>query len=622
MNVREALHIILLLIFLPGVCYAQGGKIIGNVTSKEDDTGSRILDSINNNPLTVTLIPYEDLDRSGESNVLPVLSNRIPGVFVTERGITGFGVGDGSAGRISIRGVGGFPNTRVLVMIDGHPQFAGIFGHPLPDAYITSDIEKAEVVRGPASLLYGSNAMAGAINLITRRQDQDEVALYARVQYGSFNSQKYLVSAGYKKKKFDILCSFNHDQTNGHRDNSDFRISNGYIKSGYEINPRLRLIITGSLAGYHTTDPGPVNSMDPSYQNNGHWGDFLRGEGSVTLENHFQKSEGALKLYYNGGEHKLYDGFHSTDNLKGISFFQGIKLWPDNLITAGAEIKSYGGFAENILPAVPVAIVDTTLLESAAYLMVQNALSQKLTAVAGVRLEMHESYGSEWIPQIGLTYHPAPSTILKGIVSKGFRSPTIQELFLFRSANPNLEPERIWNYEVSAGQFLHKGKIFVEVNGFFMKGSNLIQTSGVYPDYKNVNTGKFTHYGAEFMGNYALTDAVRFIVSYGWLHTDKEVIATPRHQLFIEGIYQWKKLTADLKMVYVNHLITGTNPETNWQSYFLLDIGMNYQALPFLSIFARGQNLLDQQYEINDGYPMPGITATIGLNLKLQFYEQ
>ena len=83
----------------------------------------------------------------------------------------------GAAGGISIRGIGGSPNTQMLVLIDGHPQFMGLMGHPLPDAYVASDVERVEVVRGPASILYGTNAMGGVINIITR-------AVYKRQEQG------------------------------------------------------------------------------------------------------------------------------------------------------------------------------------------------------------------------------------------------------------------------------------------------------------------------------------------------------------------------------------------------------------------------------------------------------
>ena len=137
-------------------------------------TGSRVEVARRNVPLTVSTVDRTQIERSNESALFPVLSRRIPGMFVTERGVTGFGVGNGSAGQVSLRGVGGTaPNTQVLVLIDGHPQFQGLFGHPLPDAYVSSDVEKVEVIRGPASILYGSNAMGGVINIITREQQQD-----------------------------------------------------------------------------------------------------------------------------------------------------------------------------------------------------------------------------------------------------------------------------------------------------------------------------------------------------------------------------------------------------------------------------------------------------------------
>ncbi|MFW6290090.1 MAG: TonB-dependent receptor plug domain-containing protein, partial [Mariniphaga sp.] len=156
----------------------EAGAQINNYpdTVKIDEvivTGSRVEVARRNVPLTVSTVERSQIERSNESAILPVLSRRIPGLFVTERGVTGFGVGTGSAGQISMRGVGGTaPNTQVLVLIDGHPQFQGLFGHPLPDAYVSSDVEKVEVIRGPASILYGSNAMGGVINIITREQQQ------------------------------------------------------------------------------------------------------------------------------------------------------------------------------------------------------------------------------------------------------------------------------------------------------------------------------------------------------------------------------------------------------------------------------------------------------------------
>lgn len=84
----------------------------------------------------------------------------------------GYGVSNGAAGSISLRGLSG-SSARLMVMIDGHPQYAGIFGHPIADAYQSFLAERVEVLRGPASVLYGSNAMGGVVNIVTRKMQED-----------------------------------------------------------------------------------------------------------------------------------------------------------------------------------------------------------------------------------------------------------------------------------------------------------------------------------------------------------------------------------------------------------------------------------------------------------------
>ena len=135
----------------------------------------------NSVPLTISVIDRDQIEASSESALLPVLSERVPGLFVTEKGITGFGVSNGSAGTVNIRGVG--QGNKVLMLFDGQPQWAGVFGHSLPDTYVASDIERVEVIRGPGSLLYGSNAMGGVVNIITRQHKQEGTCYVWFVQY-------------------------------------------------------------------------------------------------------------------------------------------------------------------------------------------------------------------------------------------------------------------------------------------------------------------------------------------------------------------------------------------------------------------------------------------------------
>ena len=580
-------------------------------------TGNRVMVSRNVLPYSVTVVDAEKIAQSGESNVLPVISEQVPGVFVTERGITGFGVAEGSAGSISIRGVGSSPNTDVLVLIDGQPQFMGLFGHPLPDSYIASDVERAEVIRGPASLLYGTNAMGGVINIITHKEKNDGLVVNAKAEYGTYNTQKYTASAGFKKKRFGIFASYDHDQTDGHRDNSGFRLDNGFIKAGYECSPNWKIMADASVVQFESTDPGPANTTDTTYFTNPNWQDIVRGTGSITVQDNYSKSEGAAKFYLNFGDQKVYDGFHSIDYSTGMLIYQAIKMLPGNTITVGLDYNLYGGMAENIKPTPPIQFVDTTIFEQGTYVTVQQSLVRKLDITAGLRFHIHQVYGTEWVPQFGASFQAAPNISIKANISKGFRSPTIRELFMFAPANPNLLPERMWNYEIGWLQNFLQKRLSLELTCFYERGDNLILTEGQYPNMKYSNSGNFENYGVEFLGKFIVIKGLEFDANYSYLHTSKPILAAPRHQVFAEGTYQWKKFYFNLTLRYINHLYTQTEiPDI--QNYAIVNARVMYTFNKYFSIYVSGQNLLDQEYTVNYDYPMPGITIMAGINFKLE----
>ena len=581
-------------------------------------TGSKVEVSRRNIPLSISVLSEKEIEKSGETNILPLLSENVPGLFVTQRGITGFGVAGGAAGKISIRGVGGSPNTQVLLLIDGHPQYMGIFGHPLPDAYVASDAEKVEVIRGPASILYGSNAMGGVINIITKKQKNNGFSAKLRAMTGSYNTWKYTASLGFKKDKFSVYTAFNHDQTDGHRKNSEFNINNGFVKAKYEISENVNISVDANLAKFKSYDPGPAGIIDSSYITQEHWVDITRGKVSLSLDNKFEISEGALKLFYNFGEHDIYDGFHSLDKNAGITFYQGLKLFKNNIITLGMDYKNYGGKAENIFAMAGEGIVfcDTSVNEIGAYVLVQQNIFQNLILTTGLRLDNNKIFGNEIVPQIGLSWLASNKTTLKTSVAKGYRSPTIKELFLWAPANPNLKPENMWNYEIGLLKVFSK-KLKSELTVFYSKGENLIMMSGQYPNVKFENTGAFTNFGIEFSGSYQMNENLRFSGNYSYLHTGKPIISMPEHKIFLKGNYQYKKLNFNLSVMHIGNLYTNIQPIEK-QSYTMLNSRVSYQVFPYLQIFVNGQNLLDQEYEINLNYPMPGITVFGGFSFDLK----
>ncbi len=611
---KSALIIMITVVIITKSGFSQQNKSVLKDTINLDEvvvTGSKTSVHRNNVPLTVSVVSIERIESSSESALLPVLSEQVPSLFVTERGITGFGVSTGFAGQISLRGIGGNPNTQVLVLLNGNPQFMGIMGHPLPDAYEASDVEKVEVIRGSASTLYGTNAMGGVINIITKEQKEDGFKANARLMYGSYNTQKYMVNGGFKKNRFNVFASFNHDQTDGHRDSSDFKINNGYLRVGYDINKNFKINGDFSLANFDATDPGPEG---------GHVGntyDITRGMGAVVLDNKFGKTNGSLRFFYNFGEHNISDGFHSIDKNYGIVIYQAFNFFKGNTITFGADYKKYGGIAENVkaLGGNGMVFGDTTVYEMAGYAYIQQELFDKLTLNAGFRLEHNSVYGNEPVPTGGLAYRPTSTTTIKASIAKGFRSPTIRELYLWTPANANLKPERMMDYEIGVLQrFLHN-KVSLELTLFKASGDNLIQTVMTPTGPKNQNTGEFSNTGVEFAGTFKPIDMLTINVTYSYISMKEPIIAAPEQQLNLSGTYKWNRFNFNLAVQHIHNLYTQITPTEEKSSYTLLNSRISFMINKYVDVFVKGENLTNKKYYINYGYPMPRIIVFGGINL-------
>lgn len=568
-------------------------------------TGSKIEVARKLVPVSVSQVSEQNIDNTGEINILPAISAYVPGVFVTERNILGFGVATGGSGAINIRGIGGTPNTGVLVLIDGHPQYQGIFGHPLPDAYVASDVEKVEVIRGPASILYGSNAMGGVINIITKQQQEDGINADLEASYGSYNTQKYYGTIGFRKNKFSVFASVNHDRTDGTRENTDFKITNGYTKVSYQFNNHFQLTTDVNVAKYNANDNGPVYAEEPQPFNI----DITRGKVALSFTDKFDHFDGALKLYHNFGEHDLSDGWHSTDRNSGAMLYQTMKLFKGNQFTVGVDAKQYGGKGNG--GAARDSLI--TINEIALYGYMQQSILQVLSLSAGLRLENNSNYGNELVPMIGVNFNPTSATSFKASVSKGFRSPTIMEMFLY-APNPELKPERMINYEISWLQNYLNTRLQTELALFLAKGENLIQVMGQYPNVQRENVGTFSNKGVEVAAKIKATNSLFFHLNYSYLHIEKPIIAAPQQQLNISANYTYKMVNLNLSAQHIAKLYTSTDPEIT-ENYTLLNARVNVQILKYLNVFVLVNNLLNQEYEINYGYPMPKFNFSTGIKI-------
>ena len=576
-------------------------------------------------PLNVSVVTDSVINNSAESSLLPVLTDRVAGLFTSERGFAGYGISGGAAGTVNIRGVG--QGNKVLFMIDGQPQWAAVFGHALPDTYVANGVERVEVVKGPSSLLYGSNAMGGSVNIITRKANREGLYGRARAMFGSFNTQRFGLSTGYKKGRWGIEAAGQLDRSNGNRAGSDFWLANEMVSLTYAPADAWNLGATVDMTQTKANNPGtlqdPLQSM---------WTYMGRGAASIYAHNRYAWGEGGAQAYINWGHHNIDDGhapseaptdylFHSNDYNMGFTLYQTLHLWQANNLSAGVDYVHWGGHTWNTLKDAEKTKKEGVRKcenEVAGYVMMQQGFFNGILDLnAGIRLQHSSQYGNEWVPQAGLILRPLRGSSLKFSWGKGFRAPNLRELYMYPPHNPNLDPERLYNYEVELRQQLLDGRLDMGLAFYYIDGSNMIQTTRVDGKPLNVNTGSFINKGFEADFAWRITRMWQVAANYAYLHTNNEsLLAAPKNKLwgevsFMPGAWQ---LGASVSSIW--SLNTGGKEKAN---YALLNLRGSYtmtkgslRVKPFLKL----DNITNKHYEILYGCPMPGISILGGVEVE------
>lgn len=535
----------------------------------------------------------------------------------------------GAAGSISLRGLSG-GTARLMVMIDGHPQYAGIFGHPIADAYQSFLAERVEVLRGPASVLYGSNAMGGVINIVTRKMQEDGVKTNLRAGYGSWNTLETELTNRIRKGRFSSVVSGSYNRTDGHRADMGFEQYGGYAKLGYEVTDNWNLRGDVNVTHFNASYPGPVDAplLDGDQR-------ITRGMTSFAVENRYEKTSGAVSFFYNWGDHWINDGytpsegetpqddrFLSHDDMMGVSLYQSARFFKGNRITVGFDWFRYGGRAWNEYVSGEQAgttsdLVDKHEDELAGYIDFRQDIGSWLTFNVGLRADHHSRIGLEWMPQAGLAFHLPHAIELKASASKGFRYPILREMYMFPPQNPDLLPESMWNYELAFSQRLMEGRLTYGVNLFYIDGKNLIQTlpnpngSGML----NQNSGAIKNTGVEVQAAYRIDRHWSVDGNYSFLHMENPVIAAPEHKLYAGANFSHGRWNVSTGVQYIADLFTAVGDQPETEDFVLWNLRASFRACKWLDIWARGENLLAQEYEINAGYPMPRATVMAGFNL-------
>ena len=593
------------------------------VTGTRNATDARYL------PLTITSINNEKLNENFRSSVLPTVTEQTPGLFTTSRGILGYGVSTGAAGNIKIRGVGS--GAQLLVLIDGQPQYAGLMGHPIPDAYQTMMAEKVEVVRGPASLLYGSNAMAGVVNIVTRQMNEDGCKTNIRLQGGSYGTVQADGVNRFRMGKFYSVVGAQYQRTSGHRENSKFEQFGGYAKLGYDFSEHWKAFADANVTHFNASNPGP--SYAPLIDNDSK---ITRGLASISLSNSYQNTNGTLRAFIDWGHHNIDDGYTADaapktylylhdDYIAGITWYQTASFFKGNTITVGLDWQNFGGSAwnEDKTTAAKTYLVkdaDGNLVEKqcanevGTYVDFRQDLCKWLTLDAGLRVDWHSVVGTELVPQGGLSFHPTRNADIKALVSKGFRNPIIREMYMFPPATTDLLPESMMNYEIAYTQRIGK-KAHIGANIFYIKGKNLINTVRIDGRPRNVNTGDFENWGIELSADYAINRHWSVNGNYSFLRMDTPIVGAPEGKLYIGANYHSEKWTVSAGLQNISGLYITTDANAQKENFTLLNATVSYKVLPWMAIFAKGDNLLAERYQTYDGFYMPKATFMGGVNI-------
>lgn len=630
--------------------YAQAHETASDTTYLEDVvvTGARMSSDIRHLPMTVSVVGRETLEKNEQTNVLPSAVMNVPSLFVTTRGMMGYGVSGGAAGGVNLRGISGGTGG-IMVLIDGHPQYNGIYGHPISDSYQTMITEKVEVLRGPASVLYGSNAMGGVINIVTRGMKEDGVKTDINIGGGSWGTAQVEATNRIKKGKFSSTVSGQYGRSDNHRPRMGFEQYGGYLKLGYDFTENWNIWADGNVTHFNASQPGSVDA--PMYEAD-QW--ITRGVATLALENHYKNTNGRISVYDNFGRHKINDGyaegakpqtrfFRSKDALMGVSMYQSAETEDGSRFTLGFDYQNIYGDAyytdretDEILETKNKQSAEVRNHEFAGYADFRQDI-KKVTLDAGLRVDHHSVAGLEMIPQFGVVYRPVATGEFKAMASKGFRNPTMKDMYLYPPSNEELKAERLWNYELSWNQRLNCGKytatdsvkyhdevVAVEVekynhaitygvNLFYMKADNMIQTV----NKKNVNTGELENWGAEAEITWRIKEHWGISTNHSWLHQENKLVSVPTYKGYL-GV-DWHscnhKWIASLGLQQLAGLYTAVGKDEQKENATLLNATLKYKINDIISVWAKGENLLAQEYEVIAGYPMPKATAMGGIKL-------
>jgi iron complex outermembrane receptor protein len=547
-----------------------------------------------------------EIERGGARTVLDAVDQLVPGAFVTRRGVMGYGISTNGTGGVSIRGVGGSPNTGVLVVVDGRPDMQGLMGHPLPDFYSLSDAGTVSVTQGPASVLYGSNAMGGAIE-VKPTSPHPGVSTRWSSSLGSYLTGQHRLAQSMRWEKFYYSGTAGVSHTAGDRPSSAFRDQDTSLTTGYTLSSVWRTSVEGRYGHFHVEDPGPVTApLSGSYARVG------RGGFSANLDNSTSRSWGYMRFYQSNGNHYITDGFRSTDSTTGFRLSQNFALTRELAAEVGSDVVSYGGRARNVTGKLDYG--EHSIFSAAGFSRVQWTPSTRARLYAGLRYDDNSVAGAITVPEAGASYTLKDGYTASASISRGFRNPTIRELYLFPAPNPLLRPEYMWNYQASFHARPAKN-VAASVTTYYADLSNMIVAQGRYPNLRLLNAGRALNRGAEGSLRWRPWKRMSLQSGYAYLRSTNLAPYLPEQKLNYSAEFDAGKAFVHLGGTTVGRRWADAAHSRKMSGYTVATCRIMVPVRKSWSVFTTLDNLFDRRYEVVPGYIMPGVNAAGGVTV-------
>jgi iron complex outermembrane receptor protein len=458
-------------------------------------------------PSNVYVITDEDIRQSGATD-LPTVLRRVPGLEVMQ--VTGADI------NVSVRGDNQLFANKLLVMVDGRSIYIDgqglVFWKSIP--VTLPEIKRIEVLKGPASVVYGFNAFDGVINIITKSaQEMKGTTLqFGAGEFGTISSAA--VQAG-SADRFDYRLSLGWDQNQQwrNRDALAFRAYKFNVQTQYTFSPDSTLRVAGGLIDTNRFD-GPMSNVQiPQTQFNQSYADVRYQYRSFSIRGWWQGND----IPVESSTHPLLAPFLRQTNAQGgndLSFStntynieaqHGVEFGPTNRLTYGVNYRY------NTVDGRAVSHRD---YEDRFGLYVQDEwkILPSLSAVAGVRYDLHTRIEATWSPRVALIYALAPEHTFRLSGSVAYRPPTLFENnldVLFLPTFPplfapfplvgsdTLGPEQIISYEIGYQGWWLKHRLRTRLDVFFNHLSDLINFETVGTTRTLVNGGEADIYGTE-----------------------------------------------------------------------------------------------------------------------------